>query len=94
MTQARVIGRVEILRLAVMLVLVVAAPTVGDIGSCGEAPADLDAAAFFREKAAVDCARCQACGFSTAACTRACDPMQPVQSFSEGCYPIVHDGDV
>ena len=94
MTQARVIGRVEILRLAVMLVLVVAAPTVGDIGSCGEAPADLDAAAFFREKAAVDCARCQACGFSTAACTRACDPMQPVQSFPEGCYPIVHDGEV
>lgn len=90
----RAIGRAEIMRLAAMLVLVVAAPTVGDIGSCGEAPADLDAAAFFREKATVDCARCQECGFSSAACARACDPTQQPQSFPEGCYPIVHDGEV
>ncbi len=88
------VGRAEIARLVVMLVLVVAAPTVGDIGSCGEAPADLDATAFFREKAAVDCARCGECGLVTAACARACDPTQAPSSFPEGCYPIVHDGEV
>ena len=99
MTQARTeprraVGRAEIMRLAAVLLLVVAAPTVGDIGSCGEAPSDLDAAAFFREKAAVDCARCEECGFTTAACTRACDPTQPLPTFPEGCYPITHDGEV
>jgi hypothetical protein len=86
--------KLEILRLAAVLLLAVAAPVVGDIGSCGEPPADLDAAEFFRDKAGVDCARCGECGFATAACTRACDPKQAPTSFDEGCFPIRHDGEV
>jgi len=90
----RPIGRGEIARLSAALVLVVAAPTVGDIGSCGQTPEDLDAAAFFRAKSTIDCDRCAECGFSTAACTRACDPLAELGTFPEGCFPIVHDGEV
>lgn len=84
----------EISRLVAVLLLVVAAPVVGDIGSCGEPPADLDAASFFQKKATTDCGRCAECGFTTAACARACDPKQAPAAFPEGCYPIVHDGEV
>lgn len=84
----------EILRLAMVLLLIVAAPTVGDIGSCGEDPADLNAAEFFKKKAEIDCARCAECGFETLTCSFACDPTKAATEFPEGCYPIVHDGDV
>ncbi|MBK9263409.1 MAG: hypothetical protein IPM54_26845 [Polyangiaceae bacterium] len=90
----RVRHRVAVLNLAAVLVLVVAAPTVGDIGSCGAEPSDLDAVTFFKKKAELDCARCRECGFVTAACTRACDPTQAPTAFPEGCFPIQHDGDV
>ncbi len=88
------IKRAEVLRLASVLVLIVAAPTVGDIGSCGRAPADLDAPAFFLKKAELDCARCTSCGFSTKTCAFACDPKKAPTAFPEGCYPIEHDGEV
>jgi len=87
-------GRVEITRIILILLLVVAAPTVGDIGSCGEAPVDLDGAGFFREKAKVDCARCGECSLSTALCTAACTGAGLPTAFPEGCFPIVHDGEV
>jgi hypothetical protein len=86
--------RFEILHLTAVLLLVVAAPTVGDIGSCGAKPTDLDAPTFFKEKAAIDCARCRECGFKTMTCARACDPTQTPKAFPVGCFPITHDGEV
>lgn len=86
--------RLQILPLAAMLLLVVAAPTVGDIGGCGAEPADLDASAFFKAKAQLDCNHCAECGFVTAACLRACDPTQTPSALPLGCFPIQHDGDV
>lgn len=85
---------VWVMNLSAVLLLIVAAPTVGDIGSCGAAPEDLDPAAFFKQKAELDCLRCRECAFGTAACGRACDPAQTPTSFPEGCYPIAHDGEV
>jgi hypothetical protein len=84
----------QIANLAAVLLLVVAAPTVGDIGGCGAAPTDLDAAAFFEAKAKLDCERCSACGIQSIPCTVACDPAQTPASFPLGCFPIQHDGDV
>lgn len=84
----------EVLRLAAMLLLVVAAPTVGDIGSCGETPKDLDPKAFFKSKAALDCERCKECSIQSLTCARACDPALAPTAFPEGCFPIQHDGDV
>ncbi|UQA56613.1 hypothetical protein [Polyangium aurulentum] len=82
----------EVARIAAVLLLVVAAPTVGDIGSCGAPPDDLDPAKFFRAKAEVECERCVACDLATAACVRACN--DPAQTELEvGCYPLVHDGE-
>jgi hypothetical protein len=77
-----------------MLLLVVAAPTVGDIGSCGAKPTDLDVPAFFKKKAALDCTRCIECDIRSFSCARACDPAQAPTAFPEGCFPIAHDGEV
>lgn len=84
----------EIARLAVVALLFLAAPTAGDIGSCGEAPQDLDAVKFFQAKKAIDCEKCFECEINTFACERACDPSPPQASFPLGCYPLVHDGEV
>ncbi|MCC6558356.1 MAG: hypothetical protein IT372_35910 [Polyangiaceae bacterium] len=84
----------EIARLAAVLVAFVAAPVVGDIGSCGQEAAELDAYKFFYVKGAIDCERCGECGLSTRACTDACAPQPKVTAFDEGCYPLVHDGEV
>jgi hypothetical protein len=79
--------------LAVVLLVLVAAPTAGDIGSCGQEIEDLDAGRFFLAKADVDCEKCETCGLTTQACARACGP--PVEAaFPDGCYPLVHDGEV
>jgi hypothetical protein len=83
-----------IARLCAALLLVVAAPTVGDIGSCGGQPNELDPVAFFQQKASLDCARCGECDLHTQACARACDPKQAPTAFPVGCYPLVHDGEV
>lgn len=71
-----------------------AAPTVGDVGSCGQAPDDLDPAAFFASKRAIDCDRCRACGLATKLCDAACAPARAPGTFPEGCRPLVHDGEV
>ncbi|HMY19026.1 MAG TPA: hypothetical protein PKA58_22025 [Polyangium sp.] len=86
--------RLATLPLTAILLLFVAAPTVGDIGSCGEQPVELDPKAFFEKKAALDRERCRECAIQSAACTRARDPKQTPTEFPKGCYPIVHDGDV
>ena len=71
-----------------------AAPTAGDIGSCGQPPDDLDAAKFFGSKQATDCRRCGECGLDTKACERACAPALEQSAFPTGCWPLVHDGEV
>lgn len=81
------------LRLA-WLVLALAAPTAGDIGSCGQEVAELDPEAFFLGKAEIDCQACLRCGFATQTCERACTPSSIEATFEENCYPLVHDGEV
>lgn len=68
-------------------------PTVGDIGSCGQPAEDLDAPRFFRAKRAIDCTQCRGCGLETEACRRSCAEPPP-SAFPEGCWPLVHDGEV
>jgi hypothetical protein len=84
----------EIARLAAVLLLFLAAPTAGDIGSCGESPADLDPVKFFRAKEIIDCGMCNECGMGTLACERACDGKPNQSAFPFGCYPLIHDGEV
>jgi hypothetical protein len=68
-------------------------PTVGDVGSCGQAPDDLDAATFFEIKAGIDCERCGDCDLSSKACKTACSGELPT-GFAPHCKPLVHDGEV
>jgi hypothetical protein len=77
----------------VLFVFLGMAPTVGDIGSCGQAVDDLDAPTFFELKGEIDCRRCKECGVTTKLCKHACD--DPRQTFFlTGCHPLVHDGEV
>jgi hypothetical protein len=92
MTKARV-QPAELARLAVIALFFLAAPTAGDIGSCGQRADDLDAAKFFDEKQNIDCARCEACVLTSQACTLACGPTVTL-AFPANCYPVVHDGEV
>ncbi len=83
-------------RRAVLLALAGAclAPTPGDIGGCGQPVEDLDARAFFRAKAQVDCDACGECGLKSDACAVACSGGTGEEQFEEGCYPLLHDGEV
>lgn len=90
-------GAVQRWHIAAVLVvsLLVAAPTPGDIGGCGQTAQQLDPLVFFASKASIDCTRCQECGLTTDTCVEACDPNAPVaDAFPEGCVPLVHDGEV
>jgi hypothetical protein len=77
----------------VLFVLLGMAPTVGDIGSCGQAVDDLDAPTFYDFKARIDCRRCGECGLASNQCARACDE-PPQTTLRPGCHPLVHDGEV
>ena len=78
---------------AVVALLFCTAPTPGDIGGCGQKPAELSPQIFFDSKANVDCQRCQECDLSSQACSDACKP--PVTTmFPDLCVPLVHDGEV
>jgi hypothetical protein len=78
---------------AILFVILGMAPTVGDIGSCGQDVQDLDAPTFFDLKARTDCRRCRECGLKGKVCARACDD-PPQTYFLTGCHPLVHDGEV
>jgi hypothetical protein len=86
-------SRTEIVRVALVAIFFLAAPTAGDIGSCNQTATDLDAAKFFDAKQTLDCQRCNECQLLTKACDAACGPTQ-LTAFSYGCYPLVHDGEV
>ncbi|WP_437910446.1 hypothetical protein WME95_22080 [Sorangium sp. So ce327] len=83
----------EIAGVAALLLFVGIAPVVGDIGSCGQAPEELDPYKFFALKAQIDCARCDECGLLTRACDAAC-AFEAAPELPAGCYPLVHDGEV
>jgi Zn-dependent alcohol dehydrogenase len=69
------------------------APTVGDIGSCGQSVDDLDVPTFFVLKSQYDCQRCGECGLSRPLCDQACAGTEPA-TLPTGCQPLVHDGEV
>jgi hypothetical protein len=83
-----------VLRLAAVLIFFTAAPTAGDIGSCGQAPDDLDPVKFFTVKQQLDCDKCNSCAIDSNACKLACDPGLHQTAFPPDCYPVVHDGEV
>jgi hypothetical protein len=88
-------ARLELVVLMALLVTLVAAPTPGDIGGCGQQPQQLDPRVFFASKLNIDCQRCQDCELATFACSKACDPSTPIaEAFPAHCYPLVHDGEV
>jgi hypothetical protein len=93
-SRARGPRALEIARLAAILLLFLAAPTAGDIGSCGESPADLNPVKFFVAKENIDCGMCSECGMVTLACERACDAKPNQTGFPLGCFPLIHDGEV
>ncbi len=88
------VGAGTILRLAVLVLFFTAAPTVGDVGSCGQPPDEMDPLKFFAAKEQLDCERCIQCELFTEACTRACEPELDLEEFPKGCRPLVHDGEV
>jgi hypothetical protein len=81
--------------LAAAVALLCAAPTPGDIGGCGQKAELLDPPIFFASKRRIDCIRCRDCELDSQACVRACEGGSPAQlDFQEGCFPLVHDGEV
>lgn len=80
--------------LMLVALLVLAGPTVGDIGSCGQEVAELDPDKFFIEKEFIDCTHCTECGFLSRACDAACDLNRSNPGFDQDCFPLVHDGEV
>ncbi|HEX2672377.1 MAG TPA: hypothetical protein VHM25_15960, partial [Polyangiaceae bacterium] len=44
--------------LGLLALLFCTAPTPGDVGGCGQSPAELDSETFFASKANIDCQRC------------------------------------
>ncbi len=87
------VRRRELALCAVLALVFGAAPTVGDVGSCGDQASSLDLATFRAERKAVDCARCTQCGLTTSACAAACNPRAPsTVSWPSTCYPLQHDG--
>ena len=81
-------------RLALVALTVLIAPTVGDIGSCGQEIVELDPVKFFAEKAFIDCKQCTDCDISSDTCRSACRGELEADAFPENCFPLVHDGEV
>ena len=79
----------------VLVLLFCTAPTPGDVGGCGQAPAELDPGTFFASKANIDCQRCEECSLTRVSCQNACThPESYPSTFPENCVPLVHDGEV
>lgn len=80
--------------LALVALTLLAGPTVGDIGSCGQSVEELDPLKFFAQKQLVDCRACTQCGIVNATCERTCTVAIEEASFPEDCFPLAHDGEV
>jgi hypothetical protein len=95
MKERRVSDHVVRVLLALGVLVFCTAPTPGDVGGCGQKPDNLDPPTFFATKKAIDCSRCQECGIVTQTCIDACDgDVGWDTEFPEGCFPLVHDGEV
>lgn len=88
------LSRVTRVVLGFVVLAFCAAPVPGDVGGCGQNAEPLDPERFFIAKANADCDRCRDCGLETTRCTQACGPGLVESEFSEGCVPLVHDGEV
>jgi hypothetical protein len=89
------VRRGEIAATALLALAFGAAPTIGDVGSCGRVASDLDEATFAAARKALDCRRCMSCGLVTQTCARACDRNLPSDvSWPSTCHPLEHDGEV
>ncbi len=66
--------------------------TVGDIGSCGKDPVDLDAATLAFARKSVDCQMCTQCNLTTQRCVQACADAAPTETFPPNCAPLYQDG--
>ena len=81
--------------LSLFVLLFCTAPTPGDVGGCGQTPAELDPETFFASKANIDCQRCEECSLTRVSCNNACaHPESYPTEFPEHCLPLVHDGEV
>jgi hypothetical protein len=79
----------------IVLAILAAAPTVGDVGGCGTKAEPLDATKFFTQRLDLACSRCDECGILAPGCKNACSRNRIVpHTFPEGCNPVVHDGEV
>jgi hypothetical protein len=87
-------SRIHAVGLSLVALTILAAPTVGDIGGCGQRVEQLDPAKFFAQKQIIDCTKCTACGFATASCERSCTERIDDPAFPEDCFPLAHDGEV
>lgn len=82
-------------RLSLSLVALVfgVGATVGDIGSCGKDPVDLEAGTFASARKNVDCERCNECALSSPRCAEACNADAGLdQTFPPNCAPLYQDG--
>jgi hypothetical protein len=90
-----VIARRDLLAVALVSLVFVAAPTPGDVGGCGKTAVALSPTAFANARKTVDCRRCTECGLHTDRCTRACDASAPSDVVvPDTCHPLFHDGEV
>lgn len=72
-----------------------AAPTAGDVGSCGKTATDIDESRFANARKTLDCRRCKECKLTSNRCAAACDPNVPSDvSFGLTCRPLFHDAEV
>jgi hypothetical protein len=89
------VRRSELAFAALLALLFGAAPTVGDIGACGQQATPLDEATFAAQRKALDCRKCTQCGLTTQTCVTACDPALPSDvALPATCFPLTHDGAV
>ncbi len=89
------VRRHELVVAAALALFFGAAPTVGDVGSCGAAPVDLDPQRFALAPKVEDCQRCFECNISDQTCQSACAPNVPSNvGWPSTCHPLQHDGEV
>jgi hypothetical protein len=87
------VRRRELALAAVLALVFGAAPTVGDVGACGQAATPLDEAVFAAQRKELDCQKCTECGLITKTCSNACDPSKPSDvAWPDTCFPLDHDG--
>jgi len=87
------VRRRELAFAAVLALVFGAAPTVGDVGACGQQATPLDEATFAAQRKALDCQKCTECHLTTQTCLDACNPDKPSDvAWPSTCFPLDHDG--